>query len=354
MTITLPIQYASLPFDAQLAITVWDIEKGSKAVPVGGSTMPLFRPKGTLKRGQQRCYLHPERQADPNDPSETPSDVHQQDEFGRLLELVKDFERGDMAKLDWLDALSFREIERIQAQESERTDKLFLNVDLPRFDFPVVFAEQEAVLPQPPAPLPNPLLATGPSPLPPNFLASDPHLWRIYDPESIRIREDVDGEGNPVEAKYRRLARSHRTGRGDRELKPGPETRDLLYVSRISRWVLDQTDRLICWQDLFRQPPTYILSPEDKDLIWRYRFSIHAYKRSLTKFLKSVTWSDASEAKQAVEVLLPLWSEVGIDDALEMVGPEFEDARVRAFAVKHLAKADDEVSAHRLGLKGRS
>lgn len=44
-------------------------------------------------------------------------------------------------------------------------------------------------------------------------------------------------------------------------------------------------------------------------------------------------------------MLLPLWTEVGIDDALEMVGPEFEDARVRAFAVKHLAKADDEVRA---------
>lgn len=42
---------------------------------------------------------------------------------------------------------------------------------------------------------------------------------------------DINGEGNPVEAKYRRLARSHRTGRGDRELKPGPDMRDLLNVS---------------------------------------------------------------------------------------------------------------------------
>lgn len=91
---------------------------------------------------------------------------------------------------------------------------------------------QEATLPLPPRPIPNPTLATAaPSPLPPNFLSSDPHLWRIYDPESIRIMADVNGEGNPVEAKYRRLARSHRTGRGDRELKPGPDMRDLLNVS---------------------------------------------------------------------------------------------------------------------------
>jgi len=140
-----------------------------------------------------------------------------------------------------------------QQREMEKSDKLFLYVDLPRFDFPVVFAEQvspfapsrdnvieakdlllqqEATLPLPPRPIPNPTLTTtAPSPLPPNFLSSDPHLWRIYDPESIRIMADVNGEGNPVEAKYRRLARSHRTGRGDRELKPGPDMRDLLNVS---------------------------------------------------------------------------------------------------------------------------
>lgn len=96
-------------------------------------------------------------------------------------------------------------------------------------------------------------------------------------------------------------------------------------------------------QDLFRQPPTYDLSPEDKDIIWRYRFSLHTFKRSLTKFLRSVTWQDPAEARQAVEVLLPLWSEVGMDDALELLGPGFEDGRVRAFAVGQLARADDEV-----------
>lgn len=324
MPLTLPINYPSLPMDARVAITLWDIEKAGKGVPVGGSCLFLFSDKGTLKRGQQRCYLHPDVEGDPSDNNSTPSDIHQEDELGRLLKLVKDYEQGDMPRLDWLDVVTFRQIEKVQAREMEKSNKLFLYVDLPRFDFPVVFAEQEATLPLPPRPIPNPTLATAaPSPLPPNFLSSDPHLWRIYDPESIRIMADVNGEGNPVEAKYRRLARSHRTGRGDRELKPGPDMRDLL-------------------NDLFRQPPTYVLSPEDKDLIWRYRFSLNTFKRSLTKFLKSVTWSDDAEARQAVEVLLPLWTEVGIDDALELLGPGSEDGRVRAFAVKQMARADDE------------
>lgn len=91
-------------------------------------------------------------------------------------------------------------------------------------------------------------------------------------------------------------------------------------------------------------PPTASLSPADKDLLWKFRFSLSRTPRSLTKFLKCVTWSDPVESKQAVEKLLPLWGqEVGIDDALELLGPGFTDRRVRAFAVKRLERADDEV-----------
>lgn len=57
-------------------------------------------------------------------------------------------------------------------------------------------------------------------------------------------------------------------------------------------------------------------------------------------------WSDPGEVKQAVETLLPVWAEVEIDDALELLGPGegFRDRRVRAYAVHQLRKADDEVS----------
>ena len=47
--------------------------------------------------------------------------------------------------------------------------------------------------------------------------------------------------------------------------------------------------------------------------------------------------------KQAVEVLLPLWTEVATDDALELLGPNTVDSRVRSFAVKQLRRADDDV-----------
>jgi phosphatidylinositol 3-kinase len=57
-------------------------------------------------------------------------------------------------------------------------------------------------------------------------LSNDPHLWTILDPEM--------GRENLVEAKHRRLVRSHRTGPLDRELKPDARQRDELNVSVLS------------------------------------------------------------------------------------------------------------------------
>jgi phosphatidylinositol 3-kinase len=54
-----------------------------------------------------------------------------------------------------------------------------------------------------------------------------------------------------------------------------------------------------------------------------------------------VSWSDAAESKQAVQ-LLPKWTEIDVDDALELLGPGFDNMAVRAYAVDRLRKADDE------------
>lgn len=89
--------------------------------------------------------------------------------------------------------------------------------------------------------------------------------------------------------------------------------------------------------------PTHPLTSEEKDLIWQFRFYLTRDKRGLTKFIKSVTWRDATEVKQAVEVLLPMWTDIEMDDALELLGSGTVDSRVRAFAVRQLARADDDV-----------
>ena len=139
----------------------------------------------------------------------------------------------------------------------------------------------------------------------------------VIDPEITRE--------NPVEAKHRRLVRSHRSGPLDRELKPNAKIRDEL-------------------SEIVAFPPTQELAAPQRDLLWQFRFYLTRDKRALTKFLKSVVWTDPGEVKQAVEVLLPMWAEVEMDDALELLGPSesFRDGRVRAYAVQQLGKVDDD------------
>lgn len=63
----------------------------------------------------------------------------------------------------------------------------------------------------------------------------------------------------------------------------------------------------------------------------------------MTKFLKCVLWTDTTEVRQAVDIL-PLWVAIDVDDALELLGKEFENRSVRTYAVNQLRRADDDVS----------
>ncbi|KIL59571.1 hypothetical protein M378DRAFT_1000569 [Amanita muscaria Koide BX008] len=312
--ITFPMQYCDLPLSSQITFTVWDIAGPRNAVPVGGTTFRLFGKKMTLRRGKHRLLLWPGREADGSVETSTPSKVDTRDEMGRLEKLVKKYERGDLPKSEWLDKLAFRKMEEIHAAEAEKSENLFLYIDLPRFDFPVIFSEPETSLPVMTSPNHTPTITNTPAiTISPAVL--DSSVWSVVDPDVVRE--------NPVEDKHRRLVRSHRSSPYDRELKPNAKIRDELV-------------------GILNYSPSQQLSLEEKDLIWKFRFYLTREKRGLTKFLKSVTWRDASEVKQAVEELLPQWTEIDIDDALELLGPGTVDSRVRAFAVRQLSRADDD------------
>ncbi|ESK92357.1 atypical pikk pi3k protein kinase [Moniliophthora roreri MCA 2997] len=311
--ITFPIRYCDLPLSAQITFTVWDIAGPRAAIPIGGTTFRLFGKKWTLRRGKHRLLLWPGIEADGSVESTTPSKLEVRDEMGRLEKLVKKYERGDLSKSDWLDKMTFRKMEEVHAAEAQKSENLFLYIDLPRFDFPVIFSELEAPTVASTSSIPTPQPQT--PAVPPAAFSTDTHLWSVIDP-------DISRE-NPVEDKHRRLVRSHRSGPYDRELKPNAKDRDAI-------------------GDILNYAPSQPLNSEEKDLIWKFRFYLARDKRGLTKFLKSVTWRDPSEVKQAVEELLPQWTEIDIDDALELLGPGTVDSRVRAFAVKQLTRADDD------------
>ncbi|KAG9105258.1 Phosphatidylinositol (PI) 3-kinase, partial [Ceratobasidium sp. 392] len=264
--ITFPLKYKDLPLNAQITFTVFDIEGPRTSAPVGGTTFRMFGKKSTLRRGKHRLLLWAGQEADGSAESRTPSKVELKDEMGRLEKLVKKYERGDLPKSEWLDKMAFRRMEEIHASETAKSESLFLYIDLPRFDFPVLFTEPEA-LNLPPstsshAPVPpsvTPVTVGAVAPL--MDFKAEMQIWGIVDPDIARE--------NPVEDKHRRLVRGHRGGPLDRELKPDAKIRDELTA-------------------IVNYPPTQPLSSEDKDLVWKFRFYLTRDPRALTKFLKMV------------------------------------------------------------------
>lgn len=136
----------------------------------------------------------------------------------------------------------------------------------------------------------------------------------MWDPEIGKI--------NPSEHKQLKLARSLTRGIIDRDLKPSSNERKSI-------------------QRILKYPPTRILNGDERQLLWKFRFSLMSEKRALTKFLRCVEWSDVQEAKQALE-LMNRWEMIDVCDALELLSPVFEREEVRAYAVSVLERADDE------------
>ncbi|KAJ0272211.1 hypothetical protein COL940_010567 [Colletotrichum noveboracense] len=383
--LTLPIDYSTLPLNSCLAITLWDSSPaGGKqavghAIPFGGTTLPLFDRDNQVQKGRQKCMVHRHKNADGNDNTTTPAVPRKKrdtsrkgsalpvdkdaEELERMEKLFKKHEMGEIPRVDWLDQLVFRGFEKrglqsakqslkaMQRQQTKNGDavneknrvadennavdtethagfsKFQLNVELPRFDFPVVFADLE----YPPPPIsalqhmsasqsnvmlkPPPEVQFGPGINALGDSGPGSRLMKVYDPE-------VGARDNPAESKHRRLVRSqHRHGILDKDVKPNAKVRDELNL-------------------IMSYSPTHILTPEEKDLIWKFRYHLTRDKRAVTKFVKSVNWQDHSEAKQAVQVL-GRWTQIEVDDALELLGPTFDNQAVRAYAVDRLRKADD-------------
>ena len=351
----------------------------------------MFEKENTLQKGRQQCRIYRHRAADGFSSSSTPSSPrpvrgerqkapvsddtpasNEQDEMERLEKLFKKHEMGDIPRIDWLDQLLFRSVEkrrldlakssrdptwrrrpksdiaveqRARDSESSRPteaaqvegaeeigedseeEHFVLFIDFPRFDFPIVFSDHE--YPPPPIsshpthaaaninlrPPPEVLLGPGIDGGGSEGNGFGDRLVRVYDPE-------VGARDNPAESKHRRLVRSHRTGVLDRDLKPNAKLRDELNV-------------------ILAYSPTHELNTEEKDLVWKFRHHLTRDKRALTKFVKSVAWHDHGEARQAAQII-PKWTEIDVDDALELLGPTFDNVVVRAYAVERLRKADDD------------
>lgn len=293
--ITLPVMYSDLPRNAKLAITIYDCVGPSAMKAVGGTTISLFGKHGSFRKGMIDLRVWPFKEADPGPQNSTPgksSDPEEQ--MHTLSKLTKQYRNGEMKTVEWMDRLTFREIETINDTEKKSSDYMYLMIELQDLEKDIVYYEQECY------------------DLLPSRMCAD----------IVTIPDSEIGLDNLVEAKHHKLARSLRSGVSDKDAKPNAKVRDTLNA-------------------IVNYPPNKPMTAEEQDLIWQFRFYLRNQKKASVKFLECVNWKVAGEARQALD-LLGQWAPMDVEDALRLLSPSFQHSSVRRYAVARLQQASDE------------
>jgi len=299
--LVLPIKFCDLPRMALLCLTVFDCNGPGERCAIGGTTVSLFGKKGVFRQGMLDLQVWQGVQADGRIETTTPGKVKdaEKEHYHRLTKLTKKYHAGKIPPVDWLDRLAFSEIERISQKEKQNSNLMYLMIEFPQvisMDLPlsVLYYEKNG----------------------------DERIAAPAHSDVVKLPDQEILQSNLVEEKHHRLARSHRTGLTERELKPNPEIRNRLTA-------------------ILAYPTTQVLTGEEQDLIWRYRYYLGNNKKALAKFVKCVNWNVKTETDQAME-LVRRWVPMDVQDALELLGPTFKHPALRKYAVTRLAQAQDD------------
>ncbi|KAJ0404845.1 hypothetical protein P43SY_007927 [Pythium insidiosum] len=315
--LTLPVRYRDLSRNAQLVLSVW----GVGWQPIGGTTLRLFSTPGVLRDGMQCLRVWRGVAADSAPWTTTPGEMDDDwtnRECFRLDKLREKYERKEMARNEWMDGVTDRRIARIRrgSEPPGRRDPLgpfcsyrqdaVLWIELPYFGDIVVYEEepyaqrshasmtaasvmaQEMVAKRTLGSSPGVSSNSAPSSLP-SLMGNDGYGYDTASASSgsgssLVVVWDPDlHEDNPAERKYRKLARDILRGSIDPNLKPSRDEK-----ARIEELLAMPTDAL---------------RNEDKDLLWKFRFTLTDNKKAVVKFLLSVDWNDETEVKQATDLL---------------------------------------------------
>lgn len=235
----------------------------------------------------------------------------------------------------WLDTLQRERCTQILAQGRAKHSDTFspgdptaggwMVLDVPTFDIPILYEETFY-------PTPSSGASGAVAPLDwvvhqkqksqnPKPVSDDQH----HPLDLVKFLDYENEEDNPTEDKYRTLAHDLLRGLVDPALKPDRKQREQLTA--------------------IIESPSSHPTREEKDLLWRFRFSLVDNRKALTKFLLAVDWTVDSEVVQAAE-LLEQWrkrSPIEVTDALKLLGKNvaFSTSLVRSYAIDTLAAAPD-------------
>ena len=213
--LSVPIRICDLPRGAQLICEVREVVSTCGDVVVGGAAVPLYSPEGILQCGLLDVRLH-SGVADPAALIQlSQEELLVRDDMTELARLVKQHHSGEIEKVDWLDRLTFREVEHVNERSKQSCAAFHLSLEFP----PVVCKEKmlSVVHHEEEAPL----------------VTSGNEICHIHDPELLL--ESL------VEQKQHKLSRSLRYGPEAKNLKPNPTTKH--YLSLIIDY---PTTRYLC------------------------------------------------------------------------------------------------------------
>ena len=244
------------------------------------------------------------------------------EELERFEEQLGSYERGEIPQVSWLDKMTFSRIQEMRKARLEELEEMTgyveLHVEFPTYALPIVFAE---VMQQQDNFINQQGGGGGRKLLRQNTMLTrreknwDNLVWLIDEETGIETQ-------NPSEIMHYELTRSHGREVVDKDLKPNAEEHSRLSIAMSS-------------------PSTRKMDLETQNLLWKFRYSLSSDPRALTKFLKSVDWSDKDETKAAIG-LMHQWTPIGPAAALELLTPHFKNSDVRSYAVAVLSRADDD------------
>ncbi|XP_065324991.1 phosphatidylinositol 3-kinase catalytic subunit type 3-like isoform X2 [Gordionus sp. m RMFG-2023] len=280
----LPIYYSQLPIDAQIIFNIWDCNGAFKDISIGEARVDIFEINGLLQQGVLDLKLN-ENEVNISKSSQ-------------LTDIKKQYRDKDFPKVEWLDRLTFREIEILNEQERKMCDSIFLVVEFPPFScdnqhISVVYYDKGYDI-----------------------------AYQIKNPKFVIIPDPQISKENLSEFKHHALTRGSNSISSDLDLKPSTVVRDKLL-------------------NIVNYPPFAILNSEEQDLVWKYRYHLKQNNKALSKLLQSVKWNNPYESKQALQ-LMNEWQPVDVENALELLTPRFRMKAVRKYAVSRLAKSKDE------------
>jgi phosphatidylinositol 3-kinase len=318
--IEFPIQIQDLSLDSRVDISLWSTTKLSQDLPVASTTFKIFSnstegcdakssqyfSKHSLRQGTYKLLLWPDALPDLENTPGLLKSYRALEEVYYINNIMERYEQGLYEKVPWLDSKS------IPAQKlrikgiCEETNVALLEIGLPTFRYPVIYEEKTHEV---------------------EDRKSDTfsNLFMVADYEINHTKV------NPVAEQYLRLVKEQ--NKNDRDLRPTHEIKEKLI-------------------EIISLPDHVPLEPEQRMLLWTYRYYLLKDKCALTKFLHSVNWEIEDDEKHALEIMRE-WAPIDKEDALHLLSAQFSCKhfanilckgfkRVREYAVDRLENCTDE------------